>query len=436
MRYKPQRVVIILGLIASLFGCPGQSPTSPKKSTAPKKVEPKLQVAAQPAPPKPTPAPIPQGKAEAEKCAPKKEDKVYVQSDCASGLVCAPNSNDLTTGNCRVSCGELVKGKPHKIEGKCTEDRTCQIATSLSFDELGAYCLPQQKKRDGACSAMGDDQACTDGRICAVTEVKKDETGKPRGASFVCRNTCAFGTPKAAETCSAGEKCTAYQYDNTTQNNEKGEPVMCTESKCKGDFAGCECDRGSGFNCNALIPGFIAFCERPAGICTTPVGFAAATDFSDAGFSGPKCNEIKGHAFCDNGLSEGVENAADSFCLSISEKTGDGFCYALCSVPAVDLNGDGQLTGRELGTKLTCPANHKCNTDLGRMIMMVAAVGDKNAKNGKKACDPAKCQAGKPCPSECGLGDAECLTYPSKSGAPVSFCGAPFGNCEPAISPK
>src|SRR5258706_9006608 len=105
MRYKPQRIVIILGLIASLVGCPGQSPTSSSKS-GPQKVDPKPQTVTQPTPPKPTPAPapVPQGKAEAESCAPKKEDKVYVQSDCASGLVCAPNSNDLTTGACRVSC--------------------------------------------------------------------------------------------------------------------------------------------------------------------------------------------------------------------------------------------------------------------------------------------------------------------------------------------
>jgi hypothetical protein len=226
----------------------------------------------------------------------------------------------------------------------------------------------------------------------------------------------------------------SYPYDSTTQTNDKGEPVMCTETKCSGNGADCECNKAAGFHCNALIPGLIAFCERPAGICSVPVGFAAATDFAEGRYSGPKCNEIKGHSFCDNTLFDGVEKSGEALCISLSEKTGDGFCYAFCSAPAVDSDGDGQLKGREMGQKLGCPANYKCNTDLGRMFGMVVSVGDKTSTNGKKACDPVKCQAGKPCPSECGLGDAECLTYPTKGGGQVSYCGAPFGNCEPPVS--
>jgi len=123
-------------------------------------------------------------------------------------------------------------------------------------------------------------------------------------------------------------------------------------------------------------------------------------------------------------------------CVNLSEKSGDGFCYAFCSAPAIDLDGDGQLKGRELGQKFVCPANYTCNRDLGRLLGMVASVGDKSTPNGKKACDPAKCEVGKPCLSECGIGEAECLSYPTKAGGTTSFCGAPFGNCELSITPK
>jgi hypothetical protein len=426
------RLLITIGLIASLaVGCQnqGSSDLGKKKPIhAPKAV-------------KPAPAPVapeikpPAGKAEAESCAPLKDGKEYKQSDCDNGLVCAPNVSDLAKGTCRVSCGELSKGKSKKVEGKCASDRTCQLATSLSIEEIGAFCLPVQTKRDGACSAMGDDQACSNNRLCAVSELKKNTKDQPVATSFICRDACAFATPKANDACSSGEKCAAYPYQSTPQHTGEGEPVMCTETKCTGDFAECECDRANGFQCTAMIPGVVAFCDRPAGICTTPVGFTAASDFSDGGFTGEKCNEVKGHAFCNSSLFDGVAKGGEAICVSISEKTGDGFCYAFCSAPAVDLDGDGKLKGRELGQKFNCPANYKCNTELGRMLGMVASVGDKSGPDGKKSCDPTKCEAGKACPGECGLGDAECLSFPTKSGESVNFCGAPFGNCELSATP-
>jgi hypothetical protein len=313
------------------------------------------------------------------------------------------------------------------------------MATTLTLDELGAYCLPQQTKRDGACSALDDKEACSDNRICAVSEVKKvKKDGKEQqvATSFMCRDSCAYGTSKAHDSCSTGEKCVAYPYSSTGQTAENGDPVMCTESKCTGDFKDCECNRAEGFQCTPLIQGVVAFCDRPAGICTTPVAFAAASDFENGSYSGETCNEVKGHAFCNNSLFDGIEKSGEALCVVLSEKTGDGFCFGFCSAPAVDLDGDGKLKGRETGQKLACPANHTCNTELGRKLGMIAPVGDKSAPNGKKPCDPAKCEAGKPCPSECGIGEAECLSYPKKGGGTLSFCGAPFGNCELAVSPR
>jgi hypothetical protein len=151
-------------------------------------------------------------------------------------------------------------------------------------------------------------------------------------------------------------------------------------------------------------------------------------------FAGTSCNEVKGHAFCDSSLYSGVENPGEAYCIQLSETTGSGFCFAFCSVPALDMDGDGKLGPKEAGQKLGCPANYTCNTNLGRNVGLIAPLPDPKAANGKKGCDPAKCEAGKPCPGECGIGDAECLTYPGKNGTTVSFCGAPFGNCEEPIT--
>lgn len=436
MQYSFLRSVLVLGLIAGIsIGCvkPLESENKEVKVLPARSVETdKVQT---PIEPKPAPNLLPVSKGEQESCVPKKEKSGYVQSDCSEGLVCAPNSEDQTEGSCRVSCGAIAAdGKISKASEGCPTNRTCQTATSLSFDALGVYCLPQQTKRDAPCSAVTDKLACASDRMCAVSEVSKDDAGKPLATSLLCRDVCPFGSPKADESCSRGEKCIAYPYESTSQTSAEGEPVVCTESKCTGDFAECECDRANGFQCTALIPGVIAFCDRSAGICATQVPFVSASDFGAGGFSGETCNEVKGHAFCDNSLFQGVEKAGQSICYQFSEKTGDGICFAFCSVPALDIDGDGKLKGREQGQKYACPANYTCSTDLGRALGLVTPIPDAKAAGGRKSCDPSKCQAGKACLSECGVGDAECLTFEGKDGTSLNFCGAPLGSCELSAS--
>lgn len=438
MQYSPPRFLLSLGVVA-LFaaGCNVSVPeglndqrlnVTPPAITDPTKANPSTQ----PTTPTTDTTPV-VSKAEEESCTPKKEGAEYGRADCREGLVCAPDPYDVTTGSCRTSCSNLVSGKTVKAPEKCASNRTCQATTSLSFDELGNYCLPQQTKRDGLCKAITDDQACSNNRICAVSDLSKDENGQPVATSFVCRDACEYGTLTANEGCSNGEQCTAYPYDSTQQLVD-GKPVLCTETKCKGDMADCECDHANGFQCSALIPGVIAFCERKAGICTTPVPFSSASDFGEEGFSGAKCNEVKGHAFCDNSLFKGVENPGEAMCVQISESSGDGFCFAFCSAPALDLDADGKLEGKDAGQKFGCPVNYTCNTHMGRDLGLVVPMPDRANPSQKKVCDPTKCTAGKPCPEQCGIGDAECLSYEGRSGT-MSFCGAPFGNCELSATP-
>ena len=241
---------------------------------------------------------------------------------------------------------------PCSTTSECKDGLTCQNLTTLTFEEVGRYCLSKQTKRDGLCQAVTDDQACSDNRICAISSLLEDENGKPVARSFVCRDACPYGTPDANDSCETGELCTPYAYSNTTQTKD-GKPVTCTEVKCQGDNDDCECDMANGFKCEPLIPDVIAFCERKAGICGKPVRLVTYDDFTDQGFTGELCDEVTGHAFCDTSLLEGVSNPAQTLCIPISEKNSLGICLALCSGP--DFN-------------LACPENYECSTQLARKL--------------------------------------------------------------------
>jgi hypothetical protein len=380
-----------------------------------------------------TPDPVTEvaGKHEQENCLPVLKDGVFAKGDCQEGLVCAPDSQDVSVGTCRVDCSHYEGDTIVKNAEKCPAGRSCQIAVSLDLKELGAFCLSKQTERDGECQAVGDADACSGNRICSASSLSQDEAGQVVASSFLCRETCAFGTSDANKGCPSGEGCVASPYDTKPQLDSAGKMVACQEANCQAGGSNCECNAAQGFACKAYIPGRVAICERPVGFCASMVTWAVAADFAGQGFSGQLCNEVSDHRFCDNSLLAGIPNGAQTSCVAFSSDDDRGFCMAICSAPALDADGDGKIGANEKGGKLTCPANFECSLDFGRDLGMIRTINDTTSPSGNKICDAAKCEAGKPCPGQCGPGDAECLTYPTKSGGKVSFCGAPLGSCQP-----
>ncbi len=335
------------------------------------------------------------GKHEQDACHPVLSSGAYGQGNCEDGLVCLPDIYDAAQakGVCRVECMKVVEkadGSGNTIEKapeNCPTGRSCQIVVGTNLgvlghepDVLGAFCLASQRERDGLCVALSDDNACTNGRRCAPSDMSLNDQQQVVAKSYVCRDTCHYDAADVTKGCKSGEICF----------------------------------------------------EQNGGICATAVTWASITDFAGGGhFPRQKlCNEQADHRFCDGRPFAGLgDDAGHAECVEITHATGVGLCFAVCSSPSIDRNGDGKIDEHEKGQQNKCPANFTCSGDLGREIGIVVAVGDATTGE-RRSCDPTKCQAHQPCPAECGLGDAECLSF-ERDGHTVNFCGAPAGSCEP-----
>jgi hypothetical protein len=322
------------------------------------------------------------GKHEQESCTPSMTNGEFSRSDCEEGLICTPDVHERGKGFCRVPCGfKTEESSIAKDQKACPAGRSCQIITSLQLHKQGAFCLPKQRERDGLCQAMLDAEACTNNRSCLPNYISKNPADiSPM--SFVCRNTCPFGKPEAAAACLQNETCVPAK-------------------------------------------------DRKTGICVQEITWASRKDFTPK-FTGQTCNETNGHRFCNNSILLGLDKPADVTCFNPEPtKSSIGLCIALCSVPALDMDGDGKISPAEDKITLTCPVHYNCSGELARELGLFKTLPDRAKRQRKKSCDLTICPAGKPCPSLCGPGDSECIPLNSADVGQMGVCGAPFGSCEP-----
>lgn len=376
---------------------------------------------------------------EGEPCVPKtgKED-VLLQSNCDDALACLPDSFlDMTKGHCRIPCftSKEVEGgwvERTKKPELCPAGRSCLSITSEDGgDEAGDYCVLPQDRRDAPCRAVGDEAECGEGMSCLVTNISS--TGPKTLLFSACKPVCdpnAENPHAACESVNAGEICSNAKYSQELQKTEESGSVSCTMSKCDAKDVDCECHLDKGFQCTPYIPGIMNVCLRSKGWCGKPVAWLKADDLGES-FTGEICNEVESHDYCDHRPWEGVENPGSTQCVGISNKNSNGICFAACSFPSLDRNGDGKISEDEQGKTHNCPAKYTCSKVLGRKLGMLQPVEDKTHVSGLKPCDASKCTAGEACLEECGAGDAECLDLPQADGTSLSACAAPYGNCEP-----
>ncbi|MDA0712618.1 MAG: hypothetical protein O2897_01350, partial [bacterium] len=92
---------------------------------------------------------------------------------------------------------------------------------------------------------------------------------------------------------------------------------------------------------------------------------------------------------------------------------------------------DGKISQSETGSKLSCPVDYQCSTDLGRKFGLNQYINDTKNPAKHKECDLSLCESKTPCPSQCGPGNAECLAVADTNGTESGVCGAPLGSCQP-----
>lgn len=310
-------------------------------------------------------------KQEKEECKVSIESGKLTQSDCDTDLVCVPDIYENFNGHCRVACASE----------ECPKGRSCQMLTTKNFTTIGAFCLPVQNKRDGQCHAPLDNNSCAKERTCLPINVSKNKKNQLVADRFLCRNTCPYGEINANDSCPLNENC---------------------------------------------LPSSIA----KTGICGKAVRWATQNDIGRS-FTGEVCNETEGHKFCNTELLKGLQNPAFTTCAASAKSKGNGFCLALCSTPDLDRNQDGKISQSETGSKLSCPVDYKCSTDLGRKFGLYQHISDAQNPAKHKECNLSLCDAKTPCPSQCGPGNAECLTTDDKNNLEIGVCGAPLGSCEP-----
>jgi hypothetical protein len=372
------------------------------------------------------------GKFESEECVPVEENGVLFAGDCSEELVCVPDIYDESKGSCQLPCGEKVGENFKKDASLCPAGRSCMVVTSLYADELGAFCMQPQTERDGPCVAVADKDACTNGRTCQLGEVEKDDAGVPLASGFICRDTCVVTPENKRGSCAGNEICMVGKMDTAIErdaNNPK-KPRACVQENCGPDSTNCECTKAEGFFCGKGVN----VCIRVGGTCVEEVRWTSANDLKPGDFTGEICNEKSGHRFCNTRLLGGLETPAQPICMPVTKTSDNGICLAMCSTPSLDRDGDGVISEAEKGARLSCPANYECKHDLPRKMGMSITLKDPANPSVPKSCDPAQCETNKPCPAQCGVGDAECTTVETKKGA-MSYCSAPMGSCEPVETP-
>ena len=363
------------------------------------------------------------------------------ESECCEGLVCVPGVLNPDRGTCRLECGEIgpndvpVEDDP----SPCTGGRTCQTLIGVTpqgaFDPQGVVCLDQQDDRDALCEALGDPDACGEGRSCEVVDVAREADGSIT-FDLACKETCAFGTTDADDVCDDGEICfpsplpVVPQAIQLTDPDDPNSAVTCNAEACAENPDTCACDAANGFEC--LDQTTQDICVRFAGHCGVPVDLVTSSDLTGDISNDIFCNNVDDHRYCDDREFRGLDNAAQVLCLPISQQSNDGICIAACSQEANDYNGDGQIGAGETAQQFACPASMECDLDFAVDVGLAARLTDDNGD--PEACSQTTCPEGEPC-ATCSNDQARCMDF-STATAPNQFhCAVLFGTCQPPDAP-
>lgn len=357
---------------------------------------------------------------------------------CARDLLCVPYPFAPDLGTCARECGVYDDAGVLVGEdaGPCVAPRTCQsVVDNRTFEDVGAVCLSPQPTRDAVCLAPGDDGACSGGMSCLVAALPDPDLGID-AAELRCKLGCDKEAPEGEAGCPSGELCFSSRIVQDFELDGAGNPKSCSLSACEAAGPSCQCSLAAGFECARLEggpAGDFGTCVLLPGQCGTPSRSTVAADLEE-GFLPLEviCNDVTQHRFCDQRGYPEIDGVGTNLCL-LQGQLGDGYtglCFAFCSAPDADLNGDGSLGVDEQGFELGCREGERCYTDVARALYLANGPTDPSGPYGLRECDPVACPPGQPCPSTCGPGDTECVTI-DDVGGPVSVCLAFFGSCEP-----
>lgn len=364
---------------------------------------------------------------------------VVANNECDENLICIPNPLNPTAGVCRIECallddqGAATGGDP----AKCPDPQSpCQLVIDANLNPVALACVPQSQARDQSCGtpdeifgvegvagSCGNDLSCY---ISDFTVVGEDITVNVA----TCQDACADDAE-----CPAGEFCADSKMPFLDVQRDPAAPdatIACNKAVCDEGGAGCECDLAAGYGCLELSAG--PACAKAFGMCATPIGYLNNDDLNGGGI-GPDlvCDDVTGHAFCDTRAYSELTDGAQGFCLNgvFGDGSNQGLCIAFCKQFAFDYDGNGQVDADsgEGAVDLACAANEVCDLNFGTVLGLGSVEEDANGE--AVACDPTVCLPGEPCETPCTKAGAQCITFGEGADA-QSFCGVPFGLCQPA----
>lgn len=340
-------------------------------------------------------------------------DGKLIRAECAEGSLCVAHPLKFGKGECMVECGQNVSGKLTKDQSKCQNGLTCMAYNNGGVATVGMFCLKKSMGENLPCSGPNDPDACTDGLRCLPT-VRVNLGALVLVGRTECKRECSIDSD-----CPQNQGCLLPAFARTERQPGGPYGQSCSVRLCEKGELDCDCNKSAGFECKRLIEkSDFGLCERVIGVCGEKIPLASRADFRGRDFFGATCNEIEDNRFCENiGVSRPT-------CKILGKKSYEGACVLTCREPALDMDGDGVIGENENGSSSPCPANYSCQTHMARRFPFYKYIMRAKAQ---VKCNPNACEAGKPCPTECGPGDAECIQKPGTSDG---ICGAPIGLCE------
>jgi hypothetical protein len=334
-----------------------------------------------------------------ESCVP--ESGKLSQGSCAEHQICVPDTLDSSKGSCMIECGANVDGKLSKRPEACPKSLACMLLRQADLSPLGMFCQKPEERREMACKAPLDPEACLFGLSCVPTMTGKTSSGQSVHLRYRCKQECTLDAP-----CSGSEQCLSAKYGR----NQVQSRNPCDLKACEQDDPNCSCNKSLGFRCTAIMPGVgIGICTREVGICGRAISWAKASDFRGESFLGENCNEMSDSRLCQNFPT----GAAKPKCQTLG-KSGEGLCIAPCLVPSED--------GKS-SQSLSCPKDYSCKTDVAKKLGLVVLLKEKDQL---KPCDAKLCPEGLPC-APCGQ-EAECILIDEEAGK-GHFCANFVGTC-------
>jgi hypothetical protein len=357
-----------------------------------------------------------------ESCEPKIIDNKLTKSSCDNALICLPLAENSQKGTCELPCGIKKEDRVVKDHSVCPKDYACMMRKNRYLESTSLFCGKKAHEEE-QCMAAFDRDACVGNLSCIPSISGLDESGRRIFTRSLCKAECL----KDGDCMRTSEQCLKPSYarkEAQPRKNDPGKPEICSLSACQANDASCSCEKERGFSCEALMLGLdFGHCRRELGICGQAIALANPRSFQGRSYVGENCNEISDNRYCES-FPHASPKQARPECHRIS-KTLEGLCVAFCKSPALDLNHDGLISTNERAEMLDCPKDYACSTEVSRAIGMVNYITMGDAY---KSCNPELCQDQKPCPLQCGPGDAECVKL-VVNGHSEYVCGAPFSSC-------